>query len=30
MSNVGQIERKTQDNVVKLLRHQLGYRYLGD
>lgn len=30
MSNVGQIERKTQDRVVKLFRDRLGYDYLGD
>lgn len=29
MSIVGQIERKTQDRVVKLFRNQLGYEYLG-
>jgi type I restriction enzyme R subunit len=29
MSVVGQIERKTQDRVVKLFRDQLGYEYLG-
>ncbi|GAA2181076.1 HsdR family type I site-specific deoxyribonuclease [Brooklawnia cerclae] len=28
MSTVGQIERKTQDRVVKLFREQLGYSYL--
>jgi len=27
---VGQIERKTQQRVVKLFREQLGYAYLGD
>ena len=30
MSTVGQIERATQDRVVKLFREQLGYRYLGN
>ncbi len=30
MSTVGQIERKTQNRVVKLFRDQLGYRYLGN
>ncbi len=30
MSDVGQIERKTQDRVLKLLREQLGYEYLGN
>ena len=30
MSNVGQIERKAQDRVVKLFRDQLGYEYLGN
>ena len=30
MSTVGQIERATQDRVVKLFRDQLGYRYLGN
>jgi type I restriction enzyme R subunit len=30
MSTVGQIERATQDRVVKLLHDQLGYAYLGD
>ena len=30
MSNVGQIERKTQDHVVALLRQTLGYDYLGN
>src|SRR5207248_11120059 len=29
MSTVGQKERDTQNRVVKLLREQLGYRYLG-
>lgn len=29
MSAVGQIERKTQDRVVKLFQDQLGYEYLG-
>ncbi|WP_330246124.1 HsdR family type I site-specific deoxyribonuclease [Streptomyces sp. NBC_00562] len=29
MSNVGQVERKTQDRVVRLLREWLGYRYRG-
>ncbi|PZS17612.1 MAG: restriction endonuclease subunit R [Pseudonocardiales bacterium] len=30
MSDVGQIERKAQDRVVKLFRDQLGYEYLGN
>lgn len=30
MSNVGQIERKTQTRVIKLFKEQLGYRYLGN
>jgi hypothetical protein len=30
MSNVGQIERATQNRVVKLFRDQLGYQYLGN
>ena len=30
MSTVGQKERATQNRVVKLLREQLGYRYLGN
>ena len=30
MSDVGQIERKTQERVVKLFREQLGYDYLGN
>ena len=30
MSVVGQIERKTQDRVVKLFRDQLGYEYAGN
>ena len=30
MSTVGQIERATQDRVVKLLHEQLGYTYLGN
>ena len=30
MSTVGQIERATQDRVVKLFREQLGYKYLGN
>jgi len=30
MPTVGQIERKTQQRVVKLFREQLGYAYLGD
>lgn len=29
MSNVGQVERKTQDRVVGLMGDKLGYRYLG-
>ena len=30
MSIVGQIEKETQERVVKLFREQLGYDYLGD
>ncbi|MFT4245483.1 MAG: HsdR family type I site-specific deoxyribonuclease [Micrococcaceae bacterium] len=30
MSDVGQIERKTQNRVVSLFRNRLGYDYLGD
>jgi len=30
VSDVGQIERKTQDRVVKLFRDDLGYEYLGN
>src|SRR3989304_7463768 len=30
MSTVGQIEKKTQQRVVKLFREQLGYDYLGN
>ena len=30
MSTVGQIERATQDRVIKLLREQLKYTYLGN
>jgi type I restriction enzyme, R subunit len=30
MSTVGQIERATQNRVVRLFREQLGYRYLGN
>ncbi len=30
MPAVGQIERKTQQRVVKLFRERLGYAYLGD
>jgi len=30
MSSVGQIERRTQQRVVRLFRDQLGYDYLGD
>jgi hypothetical protein len=29
MTNVGQIERKTQDRIITLFQQQLGYRYLG-
>jgi type I restriction enzyme, R subunit len=29
-NNVGQIEKKTQQRVVKLFRDILGYDYLGD
>ncbi|MEU7582191.1 HsdR family type I site-specific deoxyribonuclease [Streptomyces sp. NPDC041068] len=30
MSDVGQVERKAQDRVVRLFTEQLGYRYLGN
>ena len=30
MSAIGQIEKRTQQRVVKLFREQLGYDYLGD
>jgi type I restriction enzyme R subunit len=30
MSDVGQIERRTQDRVVRLFQERLGYRYLGN
>lgn len=30
MSNVGQVERKTQDRVIKFFRDRLGYEYLGN
>lgn len=30
MSSVGQVERKTQDRIVKLFSNTLGYTYLGD
>ena len=30
MSNVGQIERLTQERVVNLFRDSLGYEYLGN
>jgi type I restriction enzyme R subunit len=30
MSDVGQIERRTQDRVVRLFEERLGYRYLGN
>ncbi len=30
MSTVGQIERKTQDHVVRLFQDRLGYAYLGN
>ena len=30
MTPVGQIERTTQNRVVKLFKEQLGYRYLGN
>lgn len=30
MTNIGQIERKTQNRVIKLFAEELGYEYLGD
>ena len=30
MTTVGQIEKRTQARVVRLLRDKLGYEYLGD
>ena len=30
MTNIGQIERKTQNRVIKLLADELGYKYLGN
>ncbi|MGA5898090.1 type I restriction endonuclease subunit R [Streptomyces venetus] len=30
MSDVGQVERKTQERVIRLLRQDLGYEYLGN
>ncbi len=30
MSKVGQLERETQNRVVKLFQEKLGYRYLGN
>lgn len=30
MSTVGQVEKKTQQRIVKLFRESLGYDYLGD
>ena len=30
MSKVGQLERETQNRVVKLFQEQLGYTYLGN
>ena len=30
MSNIGDIERKTQNRVIKLFDEELGYEYLGD
>ena len=30
MQKVGQVERKTQDRVIKLFKDDLGYRYLGN
>ncbi len=30
MPDIGQIERKTQDRVIKLFKDRLDYTYLGD
>ncbi|MBF0231402.1 MAG: restriction endonuclease subunit R, partial [Desulfamplus sp.] len=30
MSKIGQIERATQNRVIKLFQNELGYRYLGN
>ena len=30
MSDVGKPERETQNRIIALFRHELGYRYLGD
>ena len=30
MSDVGEVERRTQDRVVRLFQERLGYRYLGN
>ena len=30
MSNIGDIERKTQNRVIKLFQEKLGFRYLGN
>ena len=30
MSNIGDIERKTQNRVIKLFADELGYEYLGN
>lgn len=30
MSNVGEIERATQNRIVRLFRDHLGYQYLGN
>ena len=30
MSSIGELERATQNRVVKLFAEQLGYRYLGN
>lgn len=30
MSNIGQIERKTQNRIIDLMQKELGYRYLGN